>query len=51
MTNQQNVDQAKSDAFAHHMLGMLNHAALSLMLSIGEKTRLFDTMSSMVPST
>src|SRR5260370_25043935 len=51
MINQQNVDQAKSDAFAHHMLGMLNHAALSLMLSIGQKTRLFDTMSSMVPST
>src|SRR5260370_24448303 len=51
MINQQNVDQAKSDAFAHHMLGMLNHAALSLMLSIGQKTRLLDTMSSMVPST
>src|SRR5258708_10713655 len=51
MINQQNVDQAKSDAFAHHMLGMLNHAALSLMLSIGQKTRLFDTMSRMVPST
>jgi len=51
MINQQNVDQAKSDAFAQHMLGMLNHAALSLMLSIGQKTRLFDTMSRMVPST
>src|SRR5258708_36778136 len=51
MINQQNVDQAKSDAFAHHMLGMLNHAALSLMLSIGQKTHLFDTMSRMVPST
>jgi len=51
MSNQQNVDQAKSDAFAHNMLVMLNHAALSLMLSIGQKTRLFDTMSCMVPST
>jgi SAM-dependent methyltransferase len=51
MTNQQNIDQAKSDAFAQHMLGMLNHAALSLMMSIGQKTRLFDTMSSMASAT
>jgi SAM-dependent methyltransferase len=33
------------------MLGILNHGALSLMISIGQKTRLFDTMSSMAPST
>jgi hypothetical protein len=32
MTNQPNIDQAKSDAFAEHMLGILNHAALSLMM-------------------
>jgi SAM-dependent methyltransferase len=51
MTNQHNIDQAKSDAFAHQMLGMLNHAALSLMMSIGQKTRLFDTMSRMAPAT
>ena len=51
MTNQQNIDQAKSDAFAEQMLGILNHAALSVMVSIGQKTRLFDTMSSMAPST
>jgi 2-polyprenyl-3-methyl-5-hydroxy-6-metoxy-1,4-benzoquinol methylase len=51
MTNQQNIDQAKSEAFAHHMLGILNHAALSLMLSIGQKTRLFDIMSNMAPAT
>jgi Rv2258c-like winged HTH domain len=51
MTNQQNIDQAKSDAFAHQMLDMLNHAALSLMISIGQKTRLFDTMSRMAPAT
>jgi hypothetical protein len=31
MTNQQNIDQAKSDAFAEHMLGILNHAALAIM--------------------
>src|SRR6266849_6588906 len=51
MTNQQNIDQAKSDAFAENMLGILNHAALSVMVSIGQKTRLFDTMSSMAPAT
>ena len=51
MTNQQNIDQAKSDAFAEDMLGILNHAALALMMSIGQKTRLFDTMSRMAPST
>ena len=37
MTNQQNIDQAKSDAFAEDMLGILNHAALALMISIGQK--------------
>src|SRR6266436_5950507 len=51
MTIQQGINQAKSEAFAEHMLGILNSAASSLMLSIGHKTGLFDTMSSMAPST
>jgi len=51
MTSQQNIDQAKSDAFAEDMLGILNHAALALMMSIGHKALLFDTMSRMAPST
>src|ERR1700730_6331712 len=45
------IDQAKSEVFAEQMLGLLNSAALSLMLSIGHKTRLFDTMSGMASST
>jgi 2-polyprenyl-3-methyl-5-hydroxy-6-metoxy-1,4-benzoquinol methylase len=45
------IDQAKSEAFADQMLSILNHGALSLMISIGHKTRLFDTMSNMAPST
>jgi 2-polyprenyl-3-methyl-5-hydroxy-6-metoxy-1,4-benzoquinol methylase len=45
------LDQAKSEAFAEHMLGVLNSGALSLMLSIGHKTGLFDTMSHLAPST
>ncbi len=51
MANKQNIDQAKSDAFVDYMLGVLNHGALSLMISIGQKTRLFDIMSGMAPST
>ncbi len=45
------LDPANSEAFAEQMLGMLNSAALSLMLSIGHKTRLFDTMAGMTPAT
>lgn len=45
------LDQAKSEAFAQQMLGVLNSAALSLMLSIGHKTGLFDTLSHLTPST
>jgi hypothetical protein len=45
------LDQAKSEAFAEQMLGMLNSGALSLMLSIGHKTGLFDTLSHLAPST
>lgn len=47
----QQPDQAKVDAFAKQMLGVLNSAAVSLMISIGHKTRLFDTMSELPPST
>jgi 2-polyprenyl-3-methyl-5-hydroxy-6-metoxy-1,4-benzoquinol methylase len=47
----QPIDQAKSEAFAQLMLGILNQGALSLMISIGHKTHLFDSMSSMAPST
>jgi 2-polyprenyl-3-methyl-5-hydroxy-6-metoxy-1,4-benzoquinol methylase len=49
--SEQPIDQAKSEAFAQQMLGILNQGALSLMISIGHKTHLFDSMSSIVPST
>ena len=49
--NELHIDQAKSEAFAEQMLSMLNQGALSLMLSIGHKTRLFDRLSNMPPST
>jgi len=49
--SEQHIDQAKSEAFAEQMLSILNQGALSLMISIGHKTHLFDSMSSMPPST
>ncbi|CEK10844.1 class I SAM-dependent methyltransferase [Legionella hackeliae] len=46
-----NFDQNKAEKFAEHLLVMMSHAALALMLSIGHRTRLFDTMSKMSFST
>ena len=40
-----NFDQEKADAFGSKMLDVLNAGALSLMISIGHRTGLFDTMS------
>jgi 2-polyprenyl-3-methyl-5-hydroxy-6-metoxy-1,4-benzoquinol methylase len=40
-------DTAKADDFGTRMLGLLNDGALSLMISIGHRTRLFDVMSGM----
>ena len=44
------LDQAKSEAFAERMIGILNDAALALMASIGHRTGLFDAMAGMPPS-
>ena len=44
-----NHDQ--SNAFAERMVGMLNEAALSMMVSIGHRTGLFDAMATLPPST
>jgi 2-polyprenyl-3-methyl-5-hydroxy-6-metoxy-1,4-benzoquinol methylase len=41
------LDKAKVEAFAQKMMGGLNNAALALMISIGHRTGLFDTMSEM----
>jgi SAM-dependent methyltransferase len=45
------LDQAKSEAFAEQMVGILNNAAIALMTSIGHQTGLFDTMADLSPST
>ncbi|MEW6299489.1 MAG: class I SAM-dependent methyltransferase [Thermodesulfobacteriota bacterium] len=44
-------DQATADAFADRMLRILNSGALALMISIGHRTGLFDTMATLPPST
>jgi len=50
MTTQQ-MDQAKAEAFAGQMVGMLNNGMLSLMTSVGHRTGLFDKMAAMPPAT
>ena len=40
----------KTDAFADQLLGMLNQGALSLMVSIGHRTGLFDTLAELPPA-
>jgi len=49
MTN--DIDKKRSEAFADKLLGVLNCGGLSLMISIGHRTGLFDTLSEMPPST
>src|SRR5690554_4133367 len=44
-------DSAKASTFAERLLKALNDGALCLMVSIGHRTGLFDTMSTMSPST
>lgn len=44
-------DQAKAEAFAERMLTILNSGAITLMTSIGHRTKLFDTMAELPPST
>ncbi|PSB03163.1 class I SAM-dependent methyltransferase [Merismopedia glauca] len=45
------LDLAKSEAFAGRMLDILNSGAIAIMTSIGHRTRLFDTMANLPPST
>ena len=47
----QTFDQTKAEAFAERMLDILNSGALAVMISIGHRTELFDTMAELPPST
>jgi 2-polyprenyl-3-methyl-5-hydroxy-6-metoxy-1,4-benzoquinol methylase len=44
-------DGAKAEAFAGRLLSTLNQGALCLMISIGHRTRLFDVLRELPPST
>lgn len=50
MSNQA-LDHEKAEAFAGHMLDVLNHAALAQMASIGHQLGLFDVMADLPPET
>lgn len=45
------IDAARAEAFAGKMLGILNGGALSLMISIGHRTGIFDVMRGLAPET
>jgi hypothetical protein len=51
METVQIFDEVKAEAFANGMLNKLNAGALCLMLSVGHRTGLFDTMKGLPPST
>lgn len=44
-------DQPQADAFADRLLSIFNSGALSLMISIGHRTKLFDKLATLPPST
>lgn len=44
------LDAGRVEAFAREMVDALNHAALTLMLSIGHRAGLFDGMAALPPS-
>lgn len=45
------LDATKAEAFAYQMLNLLNNGALSILISIGHRTGLYDTLSNLPPST
>jgi 2-polyprenyl-3-methyl-5-hydroxy-6-metoxy-1,4-benzoquinol methylase len=45
------IDQAASNGFAEKLLGILNNAGVALMISVGHRTGLFDTMGEMPEAT
>jgi ubiquinone/menaquinone biosynthesis C-methylase UbiE len=49
-SNANALDARKAEAFAANLLRALNHGALSLMISVGHRTRLFDSMRGLAPA-
>ncbi|MCA9018401.1 MAG: methyltransferase domain-containing protein, partial [Planctomycetaceae bacterium] len=46
-----NIDAERTDEFGQKLLQIVNHSGLSLMISLGHRSRLFDTMSEMEHAT
>jgi SAM-dependent methyltransferase len=44
------IDADRADAFADRMLGILNSGAIAIMVSLGDRTGLFDAMAKMPPA-
>jgi 2-polyprenyl-3-methyl-5-hydroxy-6-metoxy-1,4-benzoquinol methylase len=51
MLHDNRFNQARAEAFASRLLGALNDGALCLMMSIGHRTGLFDSLRGRPPST
>jgi SAM-dependent methyltransferase len=51
MSTPTTLDETKAAAFGDRLLGILNDGALALMISIGHRTRLFDTLADGAPRT
>lgn len=51
MLDENRIAQESTDQFAERLLGVINASGLSLMLSIGHRTGLFDTMARLSPAT
>lgn len=47
----QTIDQTRAEEFSGEVLGALNSAFSALMISVGQRTRLFDTLATLPPST
>jgi SAM-dependent methyltransferase len=47
----ESFDAEKQEAFASHMIAVLNYGALNIPISIGHRTGLFDAMAELPPST
>jgi hypothetical protein len=49
--NQKAFNSDKAEAFSEKLLTALNYGSLSLMMSIGHRTGIFDAMRALPPST
>jgi len=50
-SSQASIQPTSTEVFAERMLDILNSGAIALMISVGHRTELFDTLSELPPST